>query len=125
MNPDDADLTNPPSDIELAQLLNAVRATLGPSSALVLRRLAFERDRLRGKVHDCPACGEACRQCRCVEAERERLHAALRPFAAYAAFLDDETSLSAGDDAPLDRWCPHNVSPTVGHCRAAREAIGG
>lgn len=43
----DPDLHVPPSEIELAQLLTAVSAALGPSAALVLRRLACERDWLR------------------------------------------------------------------------------
>ncbi len=37
----DPDLHVPPSEIELAQLLTAVSAALGPSAALVLRRLKW------------------------------------------------------------------------------------
>jgi hypothetical protein len=36
-------------------------------------QLRAEIQRLRGQVHECPECGKLCRECRCMEAELERV----------------------------------------------------
>jgi hypothetical protein len=75
------------ADLTVTELTPAVLAELKQLHAAVkepayedlyaawgaLPKLIAEVERLRGEVHDCPACGMACKQCRCYEAEMDRL----------------------------------------------------
>jgi len=59
-----------------------------------------------------------------LEAERERMKAALRPFAEGHHYADEELRHLADRDAcPLNPY-DEGRSPTVGDCRKAREVLG-
>ena len=72
-----------------------------------------------------------------VEAERDALlarikvlEAALKPFAEYATLVDDEADEHnpIGDTCPPrhgPKWTLAGPLPTLGHCRAARDALKG
>lgn len=83
-----------------------VHETLGSPGPLggskALNSLA-KIERLRGEVHDCPVCGQACKQCQCTDKEIERLRADLArlveaagPFAEFARHTGE-----FGNPAPI------------------------
>jgi len=41
----------PPTDLEIAALMEAAREGLNPAGMMILRRLAFDRDRLKEILH--------------------------------------------------------------------------
>lgn len=54
---------------------DSVPALMDDLARREIGELRAEIERLKADIHDCPTCGVACKRCRCVEAEVEKLSA--------------------------------------------------